>query len=93
MDSEISQEQVQEQLNDITRRIATGARIQTIIESMRHDLELLDELNLGDAADGSAMVGEVIGTLVPEMMQAVNMIENALDVYGVFACMDSGYRD
>ena len=90
MDTEISQEQIQEQLNDITRRIATGARIQTIIENLRYNLELLDELDLGGA---SAMVGEVIGTLVPEMMQAVNMIESALDVYGVFACMDSGYRD
>ena len=93
MDTEISQEQIQEQLNDITRRIATGARIQTIIENLRYNLELLDELDLGDASDGSAMVGEVIGTLVPEMMQAVNMIENAVDIYGVNACMDSGYRD
>lgn len=95
MDTEVEMTQdTQEAINDITRRIATGARIQTIIEAMRYNLNLLDELELGeDARDGSKCVNEVIGMLVPDMMQALKMMEDALDLYAVCACMDSGYRD
>lgn len=86
-----------EKRGDVNRDVTVlvnGARMKTLLDGIRRDWDEIQSISFGeDDSRYVAMLAETVDVLGPSITSALNLLEAYLDLVGVDACLDVGYRE